>query len=90
VGPVCQREGALEGGRLAGGAGSLVRERESERSGCARAVACRQWAERGERGREGGAAATAWAKTSPAREGRVFSFTFYFPIPISIFVSFSF
>jgi hypothetical protein len=38
------------------------REREGERSGCARARAGRQWVEREEkRGREGGEAAAAWA-----------------------------
>jgi hypothetical protein len=54
------------------------RERESEQSGCARAVAGRQWAERGgSASARGGEAAAAWAESSLARgEGFLFYFLF--------------
>jgi hypothetical protein len=90
VGPVCQREGAREGWRLAGGAGSSERERERESERLhARGSRPATGRKGGARAR-GGEAAAAWAESSPARGERVFSFSFYFLIPISIFVSFLF
>jgi hypothetical protein len=78
--------------RAAGRWGRLVSERERGSGAAARA---RERAGNGPKGRRsasarGGEAAVAWAGSSPARGERVFSFTFYFLIPISIFVSFPF
>jgi hypothetical protein len=87
VGPVCQREGARERERLAGGAGLLARERE--RSGAAaRAGAGRQLGRKGGSAGARGEAAAVWAESSPAEEGRIFSFSFYFLISISHFCIF--
>jgi hypothetical protein len=77
-------------GRLAGGDGSSVRERERRAGWRARAGAGRKWAGEGSRGREGGRVAAAWAGFSPAEGGGLFSFSFCFLIPLSIFISFSF
>jgi hypothetical protein len=74
----------------ADGWGRFVSERERAQGGLARA---REQAGNGPRegscGREGGEVAAAWAGFSPAR-GEGFSFSFYFLIPLSIFISFSF
>jgi hypothetical protein len=80
------REGA------AGRCGRLVSEREGgEWGGCARAGAGRQLGRKGgERGREGGGGSRDMGRIQPSRGERVFSFSFYFLIPISIFVSFPF
>jgi hypothetical protein len=79
--------------RAAGRWGRLVSERERERGSGAAALA-RERASNGPKGRRSagarGEAAAAWAGSSPARGERVFSFTFYFLIPISIFCIFSF
>jgi hypothetical protein len=84
-----ERERARGSGWQVGPARQRERGRGA-RSGCACAGAGRQWAERGEaRARGGGEAAVAWVGFSPAG-GRAFSFSFYFLIPISIFVSFIF
>jgi hypothetical protein len=64
------------------------RERESVGRAGARAGAGRKWAEGRESRARGGEAAAAWAGFSPAR-GEGFSFSFYFLIPLSIFISFS-
>jgi hypothetical protein len=88
--------GLLAGGsaqeRAAGRWGRLVSERERGSGADARG---RERAGNGPKGRRstsarGGEAAAAWAGSSPARGERVFSFTFYFLIPISFFVSFPF
>jgi hypothetical protein len=79
-----------ERGRLAGGVGSSARERKRAQGGLARTREQAGNGPRGgSRGREGGDAAAAWAGFSPAR-GEGFSFSFYFLIPLSIFISFSF
>jgi hypothetical protein len=77
--------------RAAGRWGRLVSERE--RGGAERLRARESGPAMGQKGGEarargGGTAAAAWARSSPARGRRVFSFTFYFLIPISIFVFF--
>jgi hypothetical protein len=84
------RGSAREG--VAGRWGWLVSEREGgERRAIARARAGQQWAERGKRGREGEGRRSRHGPDSAQQGGRrVFSFSFYFLIPISIFVSFSF
>jgi hypothetical protein len=77
--------------RAAGRWGRLISERERGSEAAARA---RERADNGPKGRRSagarGEAAAAWARSSPTRGERVFSFTFYFLIPISIFVSFPF
>jgi hypothetical protein len=79
-----------ERGRLAGGVGLSARERERAQGGLARAREhARNGPRGGSRGREGGKVVAAWAGFSPAR-GEGFSFSFYFLIPLSIFISFSF
>jgi hypothetical protein len=90
VGPVCQWKRARERERLAGGADLSVRGRRSAEWAGARAEAGREWAERGgARAREGGESRV-WAESRPNRgRRRLFSFSFYFLIPISHFVSFS-
>jgi hypothetical protein len=79
---------ARESGWQVGPARQRERERGVER------LRARETGQKGaERGRNagarGGESGRAWAGFSPAR-GRVFSFSFYFLIPICIFVSFSF
>jgi hypothetical protein len=83
------RGSAREG--VAGRWGRLVSEREGgEREAAARARDGLAMGRKGEaRARGGGEAAAAWAIFSPAG-GRAFAFSFYFLIPISIFVSFLF
>jgi hypothetical protein len=77
--------------RAAGRWGRLVSETER---GSRAAARVRERAGNGPKGRRSagarGEAAAAWAGSSPARGERVFSFTFYFLIPISIFCIFSF
>jgi hypothetical protein len=74
----------------ADGWGRFVKERESAGRAGARTGAGRKWAEgRESRARGGGKAVAAWAGFSPAR-GEGFFFSFYFLIPLSIFISFSF
>jgi hypothetical protein len=77
--------------RAAGGWGRFISEGEKESAGRAgaHAGAGRKWAEGRESRARGGDAAAAWAGFSPAR-GEGFSFSFYFLIPLSIFISFSF
>jgi hypothetical protein len=84
------RGSAREG--VAGRWGRLVSEREGGEHGAATRV--RERAGNGSKGGEarargGGEAAAAWVGFIPVG-GRAFSFSFYFLIPISIFVSFLF
>jgi hypothetical protein len=79
---------ARERERLAGGVSLSARERGSTERLRARGSRPAMGRKGGGRGSEGGKAATAWAGFSPARGG--FSFSFYFLIPISFFISFSF
>jgi hypothetical protein len=77
--------------RAAGGWGRLVSERERERG----AAAC-AWKQAGNgpkggsRGREGGGERPRHGLDSAQLGGEGFPFSFYFLIPISIFISFSF
>jgi hypothetical protein len=78
--------------RAAGGWGRLISERERERRVGWRARGGRpEMGRKGEsRVRGGGEAAAAWARFSPARGEEGFSFSFYCPISISLFISFLF
>jgi hypothetical protein len=81
------RDGAADGW------GRLVSERERAQGGLARSRESRPEMGQGEGvagARGGGGAAAAWAGFSPAEGGWLFSFSFYFLIPLSIFISFSF
>jgi hypothetical protein len=81
---------ARERGRLTGGDVSPVRGRESAGRAGARAGAGRRWAEgRMSAGARGDAAAGLGRETAQ-QGGGVFSFSFYFLNPISLFASFSF
>jgi hypothetical protein len=83
------RGSAREG--VAGRWGWLVSEREGgERGAAARASGPAMGRKGGARARGGGEAAAAWAGSSPEGGGKLSLFSFYFLIPISIFVSFSF
>jgi hypothetical protein len=76
----------------ADGWGRFVSERERERRAGWRARGSRPEMGRGKGvagARGGGEVAATWAGFSPAR-GEGFSFSFYFIIPLSIFISFSF
>jgi hypothetical protein len=81
------RDGAADGwGRLASG-------RERAQGGLARACAGagRKWAEgRESRARGGGGERPRHGLDSAQQRGGLFSFSFYFLIPLSIFISFSF
>jgi hypothetical protein len=92
VGPVCQREGAREREWLTGGAG-FVSEREGGECGvAARARERTGNGPKGEKcGREGEGRRPRHGLDSAQQGGRrAFSFSFYFLIPIFIFVSFPF
>jgi hypothetical protein len=80
------RGSAREG--VAGRWGRLVSEREGggARSGCAREGAGRQSAERGNAGARRRGGGRGMGRIRPSR-GRAFSFSFYFLIPISIFLN---
>jgi hypothetical protein len=78
------RDGAADGW------GWLVSERERAQGGLARVRESGPEMGRGEgvAGARGGRAAAAWAGFSPAEGGGLFSFSFYFLIPLSIFYIF--
>jgi hypothetical protein len=79
VGPACQREGARERERLAGGAGSSARESDGSARAAARARAGRLLGRKGEvRARGRGEAAATWAGFGPAGGGEFSLFLFIF------------
>jgi hypothetical protein len=74
-------------GRLTGGDSSLARERAQDGLAHVRESGPEMGWGKGSCGREGGGrAVAAWAGFSPAEGGGFFSFSFYFLIPLSIFL----
>jgi hypothetical protein len=67
-----------------------AREREGSRAVSRARKRAGYWADRGSAGARGRGGGRGMGRIQPSRGERAFSFSFYFLIPISIFVSFLF